>query len=197
MLLYCGYVLAALWQSQDGESKQSTGGRMKGCSGQVEVQGPLRAKRPTTRRVALAFSDIQTLSICIGTHVQKNIRLTGASIARPGACWSTSTLITHGRVSVGPAPRARPQPRSQGYDMALFTLRFRIFLDFISPQPHWSFPQRRSPEVSSELCSLQFSVAYLSLQVVCCTLHAFIKSLLCILNQQTRKNKRCSLPIDK
>lgn len=45
------------------------------------------------------------LSICIGTHGQKNIRLTGASIAPPAACRSTSALIIHGHVHVRAAQK--------------------------------------------------------------------------------------------
>lgn len=62
------------------------------------------------------------LSICIGTHRQKNIRLTGASIVFPGACWSPSTLIIHGHVHDGRGRQLCQQADRHRYGPALWSL---------------------------------------------------------------------------
>lgn len=68
------------------------------------------------------------LSICIGTHRQKNIRLTGASIVFPGACWSPSTLIIHGHVHDGRGQQlCHQQADRHRYGPALLSLNVLFY----------------------------------------------------------------------
>lgn len=122
-------------------SSKQTAGRGKKSEARVAQQGPRvpegqLPKHKQAHNTGLLLHTV--LSMCIGTHGQKNIRLTGASIVFPGACWSPSTLIIHGHVHDGLGRQLRQQADRHRYGPALLSVKCVILLCFETFPPHAS-----------------------------------------------------------
>lgn len=93
--------------------------------------GSLRANYLSTNKAHnTGLLQHTVLSMCIGTHGQKNIRLTGASIVFRGACRSPSTLIIHGHVHDGPGPQHCQQADRHRYGPALLSVNVLFYYVF-------------------------------------------------------------------
>lgn len=98
--------------------------------------GSLRANYLSTNKAHnTGLLQHTVLSMCIGTHGQKNIRLTGASIVFRGACRSPSTLIIHGHVHDGPGPQLCQQADRHRYGPALLSVNV-LFYYVLKPHMH-------------------------------------------------------------
>lgn len=111
-------------------------GRWRGSGCSAGILGSLRANylnRNKAHNTGLLQHTV--LSMCIGTHGQKNIRLTGASIVFPGACRSPSTLIIHGHVHDGLGRQLCQQADRHRYGPALLSVNV-LFYYVLKPPKH-------------------------------------------------------------
>lgn len=162
----------------------------------AEVQGSARADSLTPNKpCSTGLLRRTALSLCIGTHGQKNIRLTGASIVFPGACQRTSTLIIHGHVHDGPARQLCQQANRHGYGPGIVVFKNPSFysvlnFSYASSQIHCNFfliSIIRRESVSQELLPYQVTVICLLDLTLRCKSNLFLGS----------KHTHCCFPIEK
>lgn len=124
------------------------GWRGNGCS--AGILGSLRANYLNTNKAHnTGLLQHTVLSMCIGTHGQKNIRLTGASIVFPGACRSPSTQIIHGHVHDGLGRQLCQQADRHRYGPALLSVNV-LFYDVLKPRKHSLSVVNTSQSLSSD-----------------------------------------------